>query len=82
MASVIPQKGVDSNPVESILMPCVRQESLAHRTCSMCQLAHIALQRGRQLELDPYRKRFANDETANGMLHRSYRAPWDLNITL
>jgi hypothetical protein len=48
----------------------------------MCQIAHIAIQRGRQLEWNPDRERFTNDEAANEMLRRSYRAPWDLNIML
>ena len=55
---------------------------VGHRTCSMCQIAHIAIQRGRRLEWDPGRERFGNDEAANEMLRRPYRAPWDLNITL
>jgi predicted dehydrogenase len=62
--------------------PTMADAEIGHRTCSMCQIAHIAIQRGRRLEWDPGRERFANDEAANAMLHRSYRAPWDLNIAL
>ncbi len=53
---------------------------VGHRTCSMCQLGHIAIQLGRELQWDPDIERFINDDEANRMLHRSYRAPWGLNI--
>jgi len=53
---------------------------VGHRTCSMCQIAHIAIQRGRRLQWDPDTERFVDDEKANQMLHRSYRKPWDLDI--
>lgn len=55
---------------------------VGHRTCSMCQLGHIAIQRGRKLQWNPDTERFADDDRANRMLHKSYRDPWDLNIKL
>ncbi|MHC4351842.1 MAG: hypothetical protein ACYS0H_03905, partial [Planctomycetota bacterium] len=55
---------------------------IGHRTCSMCQIGHIAIQRGRRLTWNPRTERFADDEQANGMLHKSYRDPWNLNIKL
>ena len=54
---------------------------VGHRTCSMCQIAHIAIQRGRKLQWNPDVERFVDDEKANEMLHRSYRGPWDLDIS-
>jgi myo-inositol 2-dehydrogenase / D-chiro-inositol 1-dehydrogenase len=55
---------------------------VGHRTCSMCQIAHIAIQRGCKLQWNPARELFIDDGPANEMLHRPYRKPWDLNITV
>jgi len=55
---------------------------VGHRTCSMGQLAHIAIQRGRKLEWDPARERFVGNDEANRMLSRAYRAPWGLDIKI
>jgi hypothetical protein len=59
------------------------EESMAdaevgHRTCSIGQLAHIAIQCGRKLTWDPVRERFDGDDEADRMLSRSYRSPWGL----
>ena len=53
---------------------------VGHRTCSMCQLGHIAIQLGRKLRWNPDVELFVNDDEANRMLHKSYRAPWGLDI--
>ena len=55
---------------------------VGHRTCSMCQLGHIAIQLGRPLQWDPKRERFYDSIKANEMLHKTYRTPWDLNIEI
>ena len=55
---------------------------IGHRTCSMCQLGHIAIQQGGTLQWDPEREHFVDNEDANRLLHRSYRAPWGLAIEL
>lgn len=60
--------------------PTMADAEIGHRTCSMCQLGHIAIQRGRRLAWHPAAERFADDEQANQMLHKSYRDPWGLNI--
>lgn len=60
--------------------PVMADAEIGHRTCSLGQLAHIAVQRGKRLEWDPATERFAQDDEANAMLRKSYRAPWDLNI--
>lgn len=68
---------------------CIRNnapnESMAdaevgHRTCSMGQLAHIAIQCGGRLNWNPEKEIFAGDDEANKMLSIEYRAPWGLNI--
>jgi len=51
---------------------------VGHRTTSLCQLGHIAIQVGRELKWDPDNERFTNDETANRLLNRPMRSPWRL----
>jgi predicted dehydrogenase len=51
---------------------------VGHRTTSLCQLGHIAIQVGRKLKWDPDAERFTNDETANRLLSRPMRSPWRL----
>ncbi len=50
---------------------------VGHRTCSIGQIGHIAIQRGIKLDWDPKTERFLNDNKANKMLRISYRKPWD-----
>ena len=49
-----------------------------HRSCSACILGDIAARLGRRLRWDPVRERFLDDDTANRMLSRPMRAPWQL----
>jgi len=51
---------------------------VGHRTTSLCQLGHIAIQVGRKLKWDPDTERFINDDTANRLLSRPMRSPWRL----
>jgi len=51
---------------------------VGHRTCSLCQIGHIAIQIGRKLKWDPDAERFENDPAANRLCHRNYRAPWHI----
>jgi len=51
---------------------------VGHRTTSLCQLGHIAIQVGRKLKWDPDTEKFINDETANRLLSRPMRSPWRL----
>ncbi len=53
---------------------------VGHRSCSMGQLAHIAIKRGKMMSWDPDKELFKGDEEANTMLSREYRRPWDLNV--
>ncbi len=51
---------------------------VGHRTTSLCQLGHIAIQLGRKLKWDPDAERFINDDIANRLLSRPMRSPWRL----
>lgn len=51
---------------------------VGHRTTSLCQLGHIAIQVGRKLKWDPDAERFIGDDTANRLLSRPMRSPWRL----
>ena len=51
---------------------------IGHRTASICHVGNIAMQLKRKLRWDPREERFVDDEEANRMLHRPYRAPWRL----
>jgi myo-inositol 2-dehydrogenase / D-chiro-inositol 1-dehydrogenase len=50
---------------------------VGHRTCSMCQIAEIAIKRGHKLDWDPKAEQFPNDQEANQMRYAGYRLPWD-----
>ena len=56
--------------------PTMADAEIGHRTCSVGQIAHIAVQRGRKLAWDPDAERFTNDEEANALLARPMRGDW------
>jgi len=47
-----------------------------HRSCSLIHMANTSYRLGRSLDFDPARQRYVNDEAANRMLSRDYRAPF------
>jgi len=47
-----------------------------HRSAALSHLANIAYRTGRTLRFDPNTERFLNDEEANRLLRREYRAPY------
>jgi predicted dehydrogenase len=51
---------------------------VGHRTNSLCQIGHIAIQLGRKLRWDPDAEKFINDDAANRLLSRPMRSPWRL----
>lgn len=51
-------------------------EANAHRSCTLVNLAKIAVQLGRPLRFDPLRQEFINDPGANRLLDPPLRAPW------
>jgi predicted dehydrogenase len=50
----------------------------AHRSISVGLLGEIAMLRGKDLDWDPAKEVFTNDETANRYLSRPMRSPWHL----
>jgi hypothetical protein len=53
-------------------------ERNGHRSCTLVNLAKIAVQLGRPLRYDPEEERFVGDEEANRLVDQPMRAPWRL----
>lgn len=51
---------------------------VAQRSCSLVNLANIAIRTGRKLRYDPVRERFVGDEQANLLVAQPMRAPWHI----
>ena len=51
-----------------------------HRSCTLINLAKIAVQTGRPLHFDPKKQRFINDKQANSYILQPYRGPWKLTV--
>ena len=47
-----------------------------HRSCTLVNLANIAIRTGRKLRFDPVAQVFPGDGEANGLLRQPMRAPW------
>ena len=58
--------------------PTLEDAEVGHRTTSLCQIGHIAIQVGHKLHWDPQAERFTNDDVANRLLGRPMRSPWIL----
>jgi len=56
--------------------PVMIDAEIGHRTCSMGQIAHIAIRANRKLTWDPDTERFTNDEPSNALLERPIRGDW------
>jgi predicted dehydrogenase len=53
-------------------------EANGHRSCTLVNLAKIAVRLGRGLRFDPAAQRFIGDEEANRLVDEPMRAPWRL----
>jgi predicted dehydrogenase len=65
--------------VKSRRQPVADLES-AHRVATACHLANLSLRLRRKLRWDADREEVIDDAEANGLLGRSYRAPWDREL--
>lgn len=76
----VPTRGDKEDFISSIRRgtPVMTDAEIGHRTCSMAQIAHLAIQRGHPLDWDPIAEKFTNDPEANKLLEGSYREPWKL----
>ncbi|WP_109698878.1 Gfo/Idh/MocA family oxidoreductase [Chitinophaga deserti] len=53
-------------------------EENGHRSCTIVNIGKIALQLGRDLQFDPVKQEFVNDEGANRLLFPAMRGPWTI----
>ncbi len=53
-------------------------EQNAHRSCTLVNLAKIAVRLGRPLKFDPEKQRFLGDTEATRLIHQPMRAPWHM----
>lgn len=51
-------------------------EQNGHRSCTLVNLAKIAVKLGRPLRFDPEKQLFIDDPQANRLVHQPMRAPW------
>lgn len=51
-----------------------------HRSCTLINLAKIAVQTGRPLRFDPKKQRFVNDAAANALIKQPMRGPWKIKV--
>lgn len=51
-------------------------EGIAHRSCTLVNLAAIAIRLGRALRFDPVAEQFVGDEQANRLVRVPMRSPW------
>jgi hypothetical protein len=54
----------------------VTNEENGHRSCTLVNMARIALQLGRTLQFDPEKQTFLFDEGANRLLNQPLRTTW------
>jgi hypothetical protein len=76
----VPTRGDKADFIAAIKTgtPVMTDAEIGHRTCSLGQIAHIAIKRGHRLDWNPETERFAGDDDANKLLSGTYRAPWKL----
>lgn len=76
----VPTRGDKADFIAAIKTgtPVMADAEIGHRSCSLGQIAHIAIQRGHRLDWNPLTERFTNDDEANKPLTGSYRGPWKL----
>jgi predicted dehydrogenase len=53
-------------------------EENGHRSCTLVNMAKIALQLGRSLQFDPLKQTFLYDDGADQLMNPPMRAPWNL----
>lgn len=76
----VPTRGDKEDFISAIRngTPVMADAEIGHRTCSIGQIGHIAIQRGKRLEWNPETEQFVGDPEANKKLVGSYRDPWHI----
>lgn len=76
----VPTRGDKKDFISAIRegTPIMADAEIGHRTCSMGQIAHIAIQRGKALDWDPAKESFPNEPEADKLLSGTYRGRWKL----
>lgn len=62
--------------------PFALNETNGHRSCTLINLALIALRLGRPIEFDDATQRCPNDPAANALIDQPMRGPWTLDSVL
>jgi len=60
--------------------PFALNEANGHRSCTLVNLAKIAVQTGRPLRFDSKTQRFIDDDKANAYISQPMRAPWKIEV--
>ncbi len=75
----------DPPPLNSDFHECVRErkpfglnERTSHRSCTLVNLAKIAVRTRRVLHFDPVSQRLIDDDAGNRMFEEPMRAPWQM----
>ena len=58
--------------------PFALNEQNGFRSCTLVNMAIIAVRLGRSLKFDPNKMQFINDDGANALIHQPMRAPWNM----
>ena len=53
-------------------------EENGHASCTLVNLAKIAVRLGRKLRFDPEKQSFVGDQEANRLINQTMRGPWQL----
>jgi hypothetical protein len=51
-----------------------------HRSCTLVNLAKMAVETGRPLRFDSATQRFIDDDQANALIQQPMRAPWKIEV--
>jgi len=73
-----PEPLLDFDTAVRTRRPAGGNEETAHRSCTLVNLAKIAVQVGRPIRWNPVREVVVGDEQANRLVHPFMRAPWHL----
>jgi myo-inositol 2-dehydrogenase / D-chiro-inositol 1-dehydrogenase len=72
------QQVTDFSESVRLRKPFALNEENGHRSCTLVNMAKIALQLGRSLQFDPLKQVFIYDDGANQLIDPPGRAPWNL----